>query len=56
MYGFLYFNSLYYLVDFFVSCYINISFIIFFIFLIGEFISLEEGLNKKKRGKVNFLN
>lgn len=44
-------NSLYYLADLLVSCHTNTSFIISSIPLTGEPISLEEGLNKKKRKK-----
>lgn len=44
-------NSLYYLADLLVSCHTNTSFIISSILLTGEPISLEEGLNKKKRKK-----
>lgn len=49
-------NSLYYLADLLVSCHTNTSFIISSILLTGEPISLEKGLNKKKRGKVNRSN
>lgn len=55
--GSLHSNSLYYLADLLVSCHTNTSFIISSILLTGEPISLEEGLNKKKRrGKVNSSN
>lgn len=50
--GSLHSNSLYYLADLLVSCHTNTSFIISSILLTGE----PEGLNKKKRGKVNRSN
>lgn len=55
VHGSLHSNSLYYLADLLVSCHTNTSFIISSILLTGEPISLEEGLNKKKKRKSKSL-